>query len=73
MDQEVKIVTELEDNEWLQGIVFMADITQQLNPLNIKMQGCNQEGTEFYATIHTFEIKLQQHYVAHFPCLEITT
>lgn len=76
MGQKGKDLTELRDNEWLQDLVFMADITAYVNSLNTRLQGHNQIVTECYDHIHTFEIKLQLwekqlslHNLAHFPSL----
>lgn len=51
MDQKGKDVTELCDNDWLQGLAFMVDITEHLNWLNVRMQGRNQVVTEYYNNI----------------------
>ncbi|KAG6937248.1 GTF2I repeat domain containing 2 [Chelydra serpentina] len=74
MDQKRKDVTELQDNEWLQDLAFMADITEYLNSLNTRMYGCKQVVTEYYDNICAFAIKLQlwekqlsQCNLAHFP------
>jgi len=50
---------ELEDNEWVQDLAFMVDITEHLNHLNAKMQGRNKLVTEFYDCIRAFQMKLQ--------------
>ncbi|CAM2117474.1 unnamed protein product [Caretta caretta] len=77
MDQKREDVTELQDNEWLQDLAFMADITEYLNSLNIRMYRCNQVVIEYYDNICAFAIKLQlwekqlsQCNLAHFPILK---
>lgn len=35
-------MTELQDAEWLQGLVFMVDVTHQFNDLKKMNQGCNK-------------------------------
>ncbi|XP_067421193.1 rho-related GTP-binding protein RhoQ isoform X2 [Emydura macquarii macquarii] len=40
--QKGKVMPELQDNEWLQDLAFMVDITEHPNCLNTKMQGRNK-------------------------------
>ncbi|XP_060118462.1 general transcription factor II-I repeat domain-containing protein 2-like [Heteronotia binoei] len=77
MDMKGKAVPELQDNEWLQDLAFMVDITEHLNCLNAKMQSRSNIVTEFYDGICAFEMKLQlwemqlqENNLAHFPTLK---
>ncbi|XP_060119664.1 general transcription factor II-I repeat domain-containing protein 2-like [Heteronotia binoei] len=77
MDKEGKAVPELQDNEWLQDLAFMVDITEHLNSLHTKMQDRNKVVTELYDSIWGFEMKLQlwekqlqKNNLAHFPTMK---
>ena len=51
-------VQELNDDEWVQDLAFMVDITEHLNCLNIKLQGRNKFVNDLHETICAFEMKL---------------
>ncbi|XP_042228654.1 general transcription factor II-I repeat domain-containing protein 2-like [Homarus americanus] len=59
MEQKGRDLHELKDNEWVQDLTFMVDITEHLYYVNTKMQGRNKLVTEFYDCIRAFEMKLQ--------------
>ncbi|XP_042226267.1 general transcription factor II-I repeat domain-containing protein 2-like [Homarus americanus] len=59
MEQKGRDLHELKDNEWVQDLTFMVDITEHLNYVNTKMQGRNKLVTEFYDSIRAFEMILQ--------------
>nr|XP_023652433.1 general transcription factor II-I repeat domain-containing protein 2-like [Paramormyrops kingsleyae] len=77
MKDKGKPVTELDDPEWVRDLTFMVDVTEHLNVLNAKMQGCNKIVNEYYDCIRAFEMKLDlwatqlsQGNPAHFPFLK---
>lgn len=51
MNKKGEAVPESKDNEWLQDLAFIMDITKYLST---KMQGQNKTVTEFYASIRAF-------------------
>ncbi|XP_042243372.1 general transcription factor II-I repeat domain-containing protein 2-like [Homarus americanus] len=68
---------ELKDNEWVQDLTFMMDITEHLNYVNTKMQGRNKLVTDFYDCVRAFEMKIQlferqlsESNLSHFPTLK---
>ncbi len=76
MEQKGKPVAELDEPDWLTDLAFLVDITEHLNVLNVNMQGRNKLVTEYYDSVHAFQMKLalwemqlSQHNPVHFPCL----
>lgn len=70
-------VQELNDNEWVQDLAFMVDITEHLNYLHTKLQGRNKLVTDLHDSIRAFEMKLDlfarqlaECNTAHFPTLK---
>lgn len=57
MNKKEEAVPESKDNEWLQDLAFIMDITKYLNT---KMQGQNKTVTEFYDSICAFGKKQLQ-------------
>lgn len=47
-------VPELEEDQWLLDLCFLADITQKLNELNLKLQGEDNLITDCYEDIQAF-------------------
>ncbi|XP_042214955.1 general transcription factor II-I repeat domain-containing protein 2A-like [Homarus americanus] len=77
MEKKGRDLHELKDNEWVQDLTFMADITEHLNYVNKKLLGRNKLVTEFYDCIRAFEVKLQlferqlsESNLSHFPTLK---
>ncbi len=77
MDMKGHTISQLEDNQWLQDLAFMVDITNHLSWLNLKMQGRNHLVIDLYDCIRTFMTKLklwekqfEQKNLAHFPTLK---
>lgn len=70
--------SQLSDENWLWGLVFLVDITSLLNHLNKKLQGHGNLITDLYSEIKAFESKLRllsshayESNMYHFPtCLE---
>ena len=46
--QSEEEVPQLHDNQWLQDLCFLADITRHLNVLNLKLQGRDALLTDHY-------------------------
>ena len=72
-DQDVDF---LNDDNWLNDLAFLVDITGYLSELNVKLQGKNQLVHEMFSHITSFQNKLQlfetqlyQSKFFHFPCL----
>ena len=70
-------VQELKDNEWIQDLAFMVDITEHLHYLNTRLQGRNKLVTDLHDSIRAFELKLKlferqlaASNTAHFPTLK---
>ena len=49
----------LEDNEWLNDLAFLVDITDHLNVLNTKLQGRDKLFSDMCNEITAFKMKLQ--------------
>lgn len=49
---------QLHDPEWLMNLAFLADVTNLLNDLNLKLQGKDKNITEMISTISAFKKKL---------------
>ncbi|XP_004213339.2 general transcription factor II-I repeat domain-containing protein 2-like [Hydra vulgaris] len=49
----------LENNDWLNDLAFLVDITQMLMELNIKLQGKDQLISKLYENVETFVLKLK--------------
>lgn len=67
-------VPELDDHKWVMDLAFLVDITQELNSLNLKLQGANQLVTVAYDSVKAFFIKLRlwiaqvaEKNLTHFP------
>ena len=52
-------VRELDDPKWVMDLAFLVDITQQLNILNLKLQGPGQLITTAYDSVKAFCTKLR--------------
>ena len=66
----------LSNDDWLNDIAFLTDITQHLSDLNVKLQGKSQLVNKMYEHICSFEKKLKLFHsqlcrgaLTHFPCL----
>jgi len=71
-------VAYLSDNDWLNDIAYLTDITQHLSDLNVKLQGKNQLVNKMFEHICSFENKLQlfqtqlnKKTLTHFPSLAV--
>ena len=76
MKENCSDVSELDDNQWLLDLCFLADITKKLNELNLKLQGREKLITDCYENIQAFVTKfklyknqLQSKSAVHFPLL----
>lgn len=58
MEQGRMDLPELGDPSWLMDLAFLVDITQELNALNLKLQGPGQLVTAAFENIKAFSIKL---------------
>ena len=68
----------LSDENWLNDVAFLADITQHLSDLNLKLQGKSQLVNQLFEHICAFEKKLELFQVqlsrvtlTHFMCFAI--
>jgi hypothetical protein len=52
-------IEELNDSNFIFDLAFLADLTQYLNDLNIKLQGRDHLITALYSHIKAFEVKLK--------------
>ncbi len=52
-------VPEFDDPKWVMDLAFLVDITQELNILNLKLQGPGQLITEAYECVKAFSTKLR--------------
>ncbi|KAK0145575.1 General transcription factor II-I repeat domain-containing protein 2 [Merluccius polli] len=52
-------VPELDNPKWIMDLAFLVDITQQLNILNLKLQGPSQLITTAYESVKAFSSKLR--------------
>ena len=50
-------MSQLEDSEWINNLAFMVEMTEHLNSLNKKMQGCNKLVTQFYDSVCAFKFR----------------
>jgi hypothetical protein len=57
-DGKNRVVTELADLSWLWKQVFLVNITQFMNELNLKLQGANSLISDLYTYFKAFELKL---------------
>ena len=78
MINKQQAVAYLSDDDWLNDIAFLTDITQHLSELNVKLQGKNQLAHKMFQHICSFEKKLQlfktqlnKTALAHFPSLSV--
>lgn len=67
-------VLEFDDTKWLMDLAFLVDITQELNILNLKLQGPGQLVTAMFDSVRAFTTKLRlwksqmsQNNLTHFP------
>lgn len=74
MHNKGREMPELSDTQWLCDFGFLCDITEHLDTLNVKMQGCKQVITEMYDSVKAFQLKLrlwekqmQEGNLSHFP------
>lgn len=58
MTEKNHVVLELSDLSWLWKLIFLVDITQLLNELNLKLQGANWIFSDLYSHIIAFKLKL---------------
>ncbi|MBN3281721.1 GT2D2 protein, partial [Polyodon spathula] len=49
---------QLSDAKWLCDLGFLCDISEQLNNLNVKLQGCKQVITEMYDCVKALQLNL---------------
>lgn len=75
LDEKGKSKVELSDPAWIWDLAFLADITQHLNELNLKLQGKGKLVCDMFADVKAFESKLQlflkqisESNLTHFPC-----
>ena len=52
------ILNNLEDKAWIENVAFLADITEHLNALNLKLQGKHKIITEMFTNVISFVNKL---------------
>ena len=78
MTSKQQNVAYLSDDEWLNDIAFLTDITQHLSDLNVKLQGKSQLVNKMFEHICSFEKKLKlfqsqlsRAALTHFPCLAV--
>ena len=55
-----KFVPELDDENWLTDLAFLADLTTHLNELNMHLQDENQVIDTMFQMITAFQMKLMQ-------------
>ncbi|MBN3281368.1 GT2D2 protein, partial [Polyodon spathula] len=67
-------LSEFEDTKWMMDLAFLVDITQELNNLNLKLQGPGQLVTTVFDDVKAFttEMKLWKKKISqsnhtHFP------
>ena len=68
MKENCSDVSELDDNQWLLDLCFLADITKKLNELNLKLQEGEKLITDCYEDIQAFVTNQSKNEV-HFPLL----
>lgn len=76
MKMKNKPIPLLTDSTFLCDLAFLTDITDQLNALNLKLQGKNQIITQMYDNVKSFKVKLRlwikqmsEGNLVHFPTL----
>ncbi|KAK9526369.1 hypothetical protein VZT92_015074 [Zoarces viviparus] len=72
-----KTVPELIDPEWKWHLVFLTDVTEMLNSLNVQLQGQGKLICDMYSHIKAFEVKLallleqvKKHNFIHLPATQ---
>jgi len=72
-----KIVSELNNIDWIKDLTFFVDITTHLNVLNVQLQGKNKVITNMCDSIQSFTMKLKlwetqlvSNNLVHFPTLK---
>jgi hypothetical protein len=77
MTEENMPIPELTNEEWLQDLCFLVDITEKLNQLNIELQNQNNLITDacnlikaFQMKLLLFESQLKNNNAQHFPLLK---
>lgn len=72
-----KIVSELNNIDWIKDLAFLVDITTHLNVLNVQLQGKNKVITNMCDSIQSFTMKLKlwetqlvSNNLVHFPTLK---
>ncbi|KAL4135442.1 hypothetical protein QTP88_007051 [Uroleucon formosanum] len=72
-----KIVSELNNIDWIKDLAFLVDITTHLNVLNVQLQGKNKIITNMCDLIQSFTMKLKlwetqlvSNNLVHFPTLK---
>ena len=58
MEVQRKPVPELQNEQWVNNLAFLTDLTSHLNELNVKLQGRERIITELYGSIQAFKQKL---------------
>jgi hypothetical protein len=59
MDMKEKPLPEFSDEDWISDFVFLVDMTQHLNDLNLQLQGRNQLVNDIFAHVKAFEVKVR--------------
>ncbi|XP_068118264.1 general transcription factor II-I repeat domain-containing protein 2-like [Hyperolius riggenbachi] len=54
-----KEIPELQDAEWKWHLAFLTDVTEQLNVLNLQLQGNGKLVCDMYSHVKAFEVKLE--------------
>ena len=57
--KRLPFAAEFRDPVWLGQLAFLADITQELNVLNVRLQGKDLLVTDMFAAVKAFEVKLR--------------
>lgn len=77
LTKEYVPIPELRNEEWLQDLCFLVNITEKLNQLNMELQGQNNLITDacnlikaFQMKLLLFESQLKNNNAQHFPLLK---
>ncbi|CAH1173813.1 unnamed protein product [Phaedon cochleariae] len=74
MDEKGKSVPELTDPQWLIDLGFLTDLTNELNTLNVRLQGKNKLISDMHTDVKAFQMKnklfithINEKKLDHFP------
>ena len=59
MDMKGRLVSELQNEDWIRDLAFLVDLTSYLNELNLKLKGRGQLVHDMYKHVKVFQSKLQ--------------